>query len=133
MQGVDSNLIIGFEACAFGLIYLILSYAGSIACELSLGLESGGYSLAAVHGLLITVASLLAEHSSRHMGFSGGSPRLEHRLSGCSTQVQLLQGTWDLPGPGIEPVFPALQWLLNLWTTGEVPKPVFLSTVLSAI
>ena len=73
MQGVDSNLISGFEACAFGLIYLILSYAGSSACELSLVLESGGYSLGAVHRLLIAVAFLVAEHSSRHMGFSGGS------------------------------------------------------------
>ena len=29
-------------------------------------------------------------------------------LSSCGTWAQLLHGTWDLPGPEIEPVFPAL-------------------------
>ena len=33
---------------------------------------------------------------------------LEHRLSSCGTWAQLLCGMWDLPGPGIEPVSPAL-------------------------
>ena len=30
------------------------------------------------------------------------------RLSSCGAWVQLLQGTWNLPKPGIEPVYPAL-------------------------
>ena len=30
------------------------------------------------------------------------------RFSSCDTQAQLLHGTWDLPGPGIELMFPAL-------------------------
>ena len=29
-------------------------------------------------------------------------------LSGCNTEAYLLRDTWDLPGPGIEPVSPAL-------------------------
>ena len=33
---------------------------------------------------------------------------VEHRLSSCGTQALLLQGMRDLPGPGIEPMFPAL-------------------------
>ena len=33
---------------------------------------------------------------------------LEHRLSSCGTRVQLPCNMWDLPGPGIEPVSPAL-------------------------
>ena len=33
---------------------------------------------------------------------------LEHRLSSCGARAQLLRGMWDLPGPGLEPVFPAL-------------------------
>ena len=40
--------------------------------------------------------------------FSSYSPRaLEHGLSSCGTQAQLLWDMWDLPGPGIEPVSPA--------------------------
>ena len=26
------------------------------------------------------------------------------RFSSCDPQAQLLHGTWDLPGPGIEPI-----------------------------
>ena len=39
--------------------------------------------------------------------WSGGSRAPEHRLGSCSTQVQLLGGTWDLSRSGIEPVYPA--------------------------
>ena len=51
----------------------------------------------AVRGPLTIVASLVAEH------------RLQaHRLSSCGSRAQLLRGMWDLPGPGREPVSPAL-------------------------
>ena len=33
---------------------------------------------------------------------------LGHRLSSCGSRAQLLCGMWDHPGPGIEPVSPAL-------------------------
>ena len=50
-----------------------------------------------VHGPLIIVAPLVAEH------------RLQtRRLSNCGSQAQLLRGMWDLPRPGLEPVSPAL-------------------------
>ena len=39
---------------------------------------------------------------------SCGSWALEHRLSSRGTRAPLLCGTWDLPGPGLEPVSPAL-------------------------
>ena len=39
---------------------------------------------------------------------SCGSQALECRLSSCGARAQLLRGTWDLPGPGLEPVSPAL-------------------------
>ena len=43
------------------------------------------------------------------MGFSScGSRALELRLSSCGSRAQLLRGMWDLPGPGIQPVSPAL-------------------------
>ena len=39
---------------------------------------------------------------------SYGSQALEHRLSSCGARAWLLRGMWDLPGPGLEPVSPAL-------------------------
>ena len=38
---------------------------------------------------------------------SCGSWALEHSLSSCGARAQLLHGTWDPPGPGLEPVSPA--------------------------
>ena len=37
-----------------------------------------------------------------------GSRALERRLSSCGAWAQWLRGMWDLPGPGLEPVSPAL-------------------------
>ena len=43
------------------------------------------------------------------MGFNScGSRAVERRLSSCGTRAELLCGVWDLPGPGLEPVSPAL-------------------------
>ena len=39
---------------------------------------------------------------------SCGSQALERRLSSCGAQALLLCGMWDLPGPGLEPMCPAL-------------------------
>ena len=51
----------------------------------------------AVRGPLTIAASLVAEH------------RLQmRRLSNCGSRAQLLRGMWDIPGPGLEPVSPAL-------------------------
>ena len=56
-----------------------------------------GLLFVAVCGLLLAVASLVVEH------------RLQvHGLSSCGSRAQLLHGMWDLPGPGIKPVSPAL-------------------------
>ena len=33
---------------------------------------------------------------------------MARELSSCGTRAQLLRGMWDLPGPGIESVSPAL-------------------------
>ena len=67
----------------------------------------------AVRGLLIVVASPVAEHQLQGVwasvvvarGLSScGSQALECRLSSCGTWAQLLRGMWDLPQPGIEPM-----------------------------
>ena len=51
----------------------------------------------AVRGPLTIAASLVVEH------------RLQmRRLSNCGSRAQPLRGMWDLPGPGIELVSPAL-------------------------
>ena len=63
-----------------------------------------------VRGPLTIAASLVAEH------------RLQtRRLSNCGSQAQLLRGMWDLPGPGLEPVCPALAGGFS--TTAPPGKP----------
>ena len=80
-----------------------------------------GLLFLAVHGLLIVVASLVAEHTLGCMGFSSCSSwALEPRLSGCGTWVKLFLGMWDLPGPGIEPMSSALAgWFLSTVPPGK--------------
>ena len=64
----------------------------------------------AVHGPLTIAASLVAEH------------RLQtRRLSSRGSRAQLLRGMWDLPRPGLEPVYPALAGKLS--TTAPPGKP----------
>ena len=44
-----------------------------------------------------------------HCGdFSCGAQALELWLTRCGAWASLLLGMWDLPGPGIKPMFPAL-------------------------
>ena len=42
-------------------------------------------------------------------------------FSGCGSRAQQPRGTWNLPGPGIKSVSPALAADLQHWTTREVP------------
>ena len=73
----------------FFIFYLFIfgSAESSLLCRFSLVVASWGYSLVVVHGLLILVASLVAEH--RLKGFSCcGSQALEH---GCVNSCD----TWD--------------------------------------
>ena len=63
----------------------------------------------AVHGPVTVAASPAAEH------------RLQMcRLSSCGSWAQLLRGMWDLPRPGLEPVFPCIgRQILNHCATRE--------------
>ena len=63
--------------------------------------------------------SLVTEHRFWWVG----SVAVAHRLQSTSSVVvaQRLSGTWDPPGPGIEPVSPALQE--GFLTTGPPGKP----------
>ena len=64
---------------------------------LSLAVVSGGYSSFRCAGFSLRWLLLLRSTGSRHMGFSC-----------CGSRAQLLRGMWDLRGPGLEPVSPAL-------------------------
>ena len=58
----------------------------------------------------------------KHMSFSSGSAwALEHRLNSCAAQAYLLQGMWDIPGSGIEPMSSALAG--GFFTTEPPGKP----------
>ena len=75
-------------------IYLFLAVLGLCCC-------AWAFFSCGEQGLL-----LLQSMGCRHVGFgSCGLRAVEHRLSSGS-QAQLLCGTWDLPGPGLEPVSP---------------------------
>ena len=75
-------------------IYFWLCWS-SLLLGLSLVVVSGGYSLVVLHGLLIAVASLVAEHRLQGAwasvvvrGLSScGSQALEHRLCSCGAQA----------------------------------------------
>ena len=81
--------------CSF--YYLVLAVLGFHCCVQTFCRcsEQGLLSLWCV--LLVKVASLVVEHRRWARGLSSGG-----------TQSSLLRRMWVLPGPGIEPVFPAL-------------------------
>ena len=93
-------------------IYLFIfgCVGSSLLCRgLSLVAVSRGYSLLRCAGFSLQWPLLLRSTGSSHTGFSScGSRALECGLGSCGTQAQLLCGMWDLPRPGLEPVFPAL-------------------------
>ena len=69
----------------------------------------------AVRGPLTIAASLVAKH------------RLQTcRLSSCGSRAQLLRSMWDLPRPGLEPMFPALAGRFSTTAPPGKPREVFL-------
>ena len=77
-----------------------------------------GLLFVAVRGLLTAVASLVAEHGLQS---AQASVDVARGLSSCGVRAQLLRGMWDLPGPGLEPVSPALAG--GFLTTAPPGKP----------
>ena len=91
-------------------IYL-LAALGLRCCvrAFSLVAVSRGYSSLWCMGFSLWWLLLLWSTGSRRAGFSScGLQALERRLSSCGAQAQLLCSMWDLPGPGIKPMSPAL-------------------------
>ena len=93
-------------------IYLFLAVLGLRFCARAFSsCGERGPLFIAVCGPLTVAASLAAEH------------RLQtHRLSSCGSRAQLLRGMWDLPGPGLEPMSPALAGRFS--TTAPPGKPL---------
>ena len=59
-------------------------------------------------GLLIAAAALVEEHRP-WAGVGGGASGVEaFRLRSWGSRAWLLRSMWNLLGPGVEPVFPAL-------------------------
>ena len=105
----------------FKFIYFRLRWVFIAVCGLSLVVVSGGYSSLRCAGFLLRWL-LLWSTGSRCTGFSScGTWALEHGLSSCGARAQLLRGMWDLPGPGLEPVSPALAG--GFLTTAPPGKP----------
>ena len=88
----QSNILFIYLFVYFWLIWVFVAAHG-----LSLVAASGGYSSLRCTGFSLRWLLLLRSTGSRRVGFSS-----------CGTRAELLCGMWDLPGPGLEPVSPAL-------------------------
>ena len=56
------------------------------------------------------------------------------RLSSCGSRAQLLRGTWDLPRPGLKPVFPALAGRFSTTAPpGKPPLALFLTLLVLSL
>ena len=117
---------------SFNFIYFWLCWVFVAALRLSLGVASGSYSSLQCTGFSLRWLLLLQGMVSRCVGFSSCSMRAQQLwrvgsrllrlqqlwhavsvvvargLSSCGARAQLLHGMWDLSGPGIEPLSPAL-------------------------
>ena len=105
-------------------IYLFLTVLDLCCCmDFSLVAVSGGYSLVAMWGLLVAVASLVVEQGLGHVGSGAVTPRLLSTSLVVGAQAELLRGMWGLPGPVIKPESPVLGG--RFFTTEPPGKPIF--------
>ena len=106
-NGIDLLFIYLF--LNFWLLWVLVAAHG-----LSLVAASRGYSSLWCAGFSLQWLLLLRNMGSRQVGFSS-----------CGLQAQLLYSMWDLPGPAIEPVSPALAG--GFMTTGPPGKSLELT------
>ena len=103
-------------------IYFWLRWVFLAACVLFLVAASGGYFSLRCVGFSLRWLLLLQSTGSRHVSFhSCGMRALQRRLSTCGARASLLRGMWELPGPGLEPLSPALAG--GFLTTAPPGKP----------
>ena len=97
--------------------------AGATLCCSARASYCGGFSCCGARALGARASVVVARGLS-----SCGSRALERRLSSCGARAELLRGMWHLPGPGLEPVSPALAG--GFLTTAPPGKPHFILFVL---
>ena len=108
-RGLEFQLFFLFFLNLF--IYLFLAVLGLRFCARAFSsCGKQGPLFITVRGPLTIVPSLVVEHKLQ-----------TRRLSSCGSWAQLLCGMWDLPRPGLEPVFPALAGRFS--TTAPPGKP----------
>ena len=102
----------------------LLAVLGLCCCTgFSLVVVSRGYSLLQCVGFLLWWSLLLWSTGCRSEGFSRCSTwALQHRLNSCGARAYLIPSIWDLPGPGMETVSPALSG--RFVTTKPPGKPL---------
>ena len=83
--------------------FLQLLRVGGYSSLRCAGFSLGGFSCCGARALGAWASVVVALRLS-----SCGSRALERRLSISGAQAELLRGMWDLPGPGLKPVSPAL-------------------------
>ena len=113
------------------LFYLfIFGCIGSLLCARAFPSCSERGPLFVVVRRPLTAVAPLVEHRLQahrlqhlqHVGLSSCGLRApERRLSSCGTRAQPLHTMWDLPGPGLEPMSPALAGGFS--TTAPPGKP----------
>ena len=109
----------------FGCVGSLLLRTGSFPVVVSRGYSSLCCAGLSLGGLSCCRARALGAWASAAVALglsSCGSMALEHRLSSCGSWTQLLRGMWDPPGPGLEPVSPALAG--GFLTTAPPGKPL---------
>ena len=110
---------IGFSSLCAG--FLQLQRAGATLCCSARASHCGGFSCCGARALGVWASVVVAHGLS-----SCGLRAVECRLSSCGSRAQLLHGMWDLPGPGIEPVSPALAGgFLTTVPPGKPRSPFF--------
>ena len=104
-------------------MYLFLAVLGLHCCTRAFSsCGERGLLFVALRGLLIAVASLVAEH---RLGM-WASVVVALGLSSCGSRAQLLRGMWDPPRPGLEPMSPALaDGFLTTAPPGKSPNGTF--------
>ena len=99
----------------FNNLFIFLFYfdraGSSLLCGIFSGCSNWGLFFIAMCWLLIEAAFLIVEHG----------------LSSCGLRAQLLHSMWDLPGPGVEPMSPALA-ADSLPPSHQGSPPLFLKT-----
>ena len=102
-------------------IYLFLDVLGLSFCARAFSsCGERGPLFIAVRGPLTVAASPVAENKLQ-----------TRRLSSCGSRAQPLRGMWDPPGPGHEPVSPALAGRLSTTAPPGKPRTYFKLPVIS--